>query len=280
MITEKKINCLDVTINYVDEGEGIPMVFIHNGGGFLQIWLKQIEHFRKVFRVIALDLPGFGESSESNSPYTIDYYSQILEAFLKNLGIDKMIMVGNCIGASLAIRYKNRFPDKIIKLVLINICPGERLIPLKLFRTILFRVKSQFIKKTFMKIVCFSMTKTPLKKKFPDILFARHPDKKSYVYQKYIIKYKEPRQTRSRINLLFASNTFTLRRILDDNSQISDSLLIWGEFNKVASLEKEGYYHCSLCGIQTINIIKGGGHLLMYEFPDQTNKLISDYLES
>lgn len=280
MITEKKIKCLDVIINYIDEGSGVPIVFIHNGGGFFQCWIKQIEYFRDEYRVIALDLPGFGESSESDQPYSLDYYFQILTIFLNNLRIDSFIMVGNCIGATIAIKYKNQFPEKVLKLVLINICPGERLIPLNLFRMILFRVKSKFISGGIKKVVLFFFTRTPLKNRFPDILFGSVPDKESPVYIKYLLKFKDPKQTRSRINLLFASNTYTLNRILKDNSHIAGSLLIWGELNRVADLRKEGYFHQKLCGIQKINIIEGSGHLLMYESPERTNKLIRDHIES
>ncbi|MCU0461851.1 MAG: alpha/beta hydrolase [Bacteroidales bacterium] len=280
MITEKKCKCLDVTINYIDEGEGVAMVFIHNGGGFLQTWTRQIEYFSSWYRVIALDLPGFGESTESTSSYSLDYYFQVLEVFLTTIKVEKMIIVGNCIGATLAIKYKNHSPHKVIKLVLINICPGERLIPSGLFRIFLFRIKSNLFKAGMKRIIRLIFTKTPLRNRFPDILFGQHPDKLSPVYKKYLLKFKDPRQTRSRINLLFASDTYTLSRVLENNSYITDSLLIWGGCNKVADLKREGYYHRDICGIKTINIIEGSGHLLMYESPARTNKLIREYIES
>jgi|WetSurSiteA1Bulk_404760.scaffolds.fasta_scaffold34510_2 pimeloyl-ACP methyl ester carboxylesterase len=280
MITEKKCNCLDTTINYIDEGEGVAMLFIHNGGGFLQTWIRQIEYFSNGYRVIALDLPGFGESTESASPYTLDYYFSVLEIFLNNIKVEKMIMIGNCIGATLAIKFKNHYPLRVIRLVLINICPGERLVRVGLFRILLFRINLNIFKAGMKKIIRFFFTKTPLKKRFPDILFGQNPDKETPLYKKYQLKFKEPRQTRSRINLLFASDSYTLSRILKNNSYITDSLLIWGSCNKVADLRREGYYHRDLCGIKTLNIIEGSGHLLMYESPDQTNKLIREYIES
>jgi pimeloyl-ACP methyl ester carboxylesterase len=280
MIIEKKCKCLDVTINYIDEGVGAAMVFIHNGGGFFQTWIRQIEYFSSCYRVIAFDLPGFGESTESISSYSLDYYFQILEVFLNNIKVGRMIMAGNCIGATLAIKFKNHYPLRVISLVLINICPGERLVPFALFRKLFFGIKSNLFKEVLKKIICIIFTKTPVKNRFPDILFGQNPDKDSPVYKKYQLKLKDPRQTRSRINLLFASDTYTLSRILENNSYITDSLLIWGGCNKVADLRKEGYYHRDLCGIKTINIIEGSGHLLMYESPDQTNKLIREYIES
>jgi pimeloyl-ACP methyl ester carboxylesterase len=286
MIVEKKMPCLDVIINYIDEGEGIPVVFLHNGGGFYHIWDRQIAFFKNSYRVIALDLPGFGESTESLRPYTIDYYSGILECFFKNLNLGRIILVGNCIGATLAIRYKLTWPAHVIKLVLMNICPGERLIPSQALSVVLFRINSRWITVCLQSLFRFLLTKSPARRRFPDILFGDDPDPQSSLYQRYLIKFKDPKQTRSRVNLLFAINTYSLNRLITENrpesdtTAISDALLLWGENNKVASLEKEGYYHRNLCGIPHMHVIPGGGHLLMAEFPQLVNNIIHAYLKA
>ena len=110
------------------------------------------------------------------------------------------------------------------------------------------------------------------------MLFGENPDRQSPLYKRYLKKFKEAQQTRSRVKLLFVADTYTLKRIIDKPGRISDALLLWGEKNKVADLTREGYYHQSLCGIKRINIIAGCGHLLMYEAPDITNQLIQDYI--
>ena len=49
-------------VNYVELGEGEPLLLVHGLGGCWQSWLENIPHFARRRRVIALDLPGFGES--------------------------------------------------------------------------------------------------------------------------------------------------------------------------------------------------------------------------
>ncbi len=280
MENQKRIKCLDATINYIDEGNGDVILFIHNGGGFLQLWTKQIEYFSHSYRVIALDLPGFGESSESLNAYTLDYYIRIIHDFLNKLKINELNIVGNCIGASLAIRSKIMYPEKVKKIVLINICPGKRLIRSPLLRILIFKIKSKSFRARFSSLITFLYLKTFTKNRFPGILFGKNPDKESIIYKKYIEKMQSSKQMRSRLNLLFASDTFTLKLYMGDNSKIKNALLIWGECNRVASLKREGKYHRALCGIKNINVVKDSGHLLMYESPDETNKLIKNYLES
>jgi pimeloyl-ACP methyl ester carboxylesterase len=278
MLRERKIRCLDVIINYVDEGEGDPLVFLHNGGGFYHIWEKQLVFFRKGYRVIAPDFPGFGESSESDNPYTLEYCFSVVDVFLQQLRLDQVILVGNCIGATIAIQYALSCPDKVRKLVLMNICPGERLIPGAAIKILLFKTRPGPLKTLLASLFRVLIAKTLVRRRFPDILFGDSPDQQSPLYKRYQNKFKEPKQTRSRVKLLFASDTFTLKRVVDDPAQISGALLLWGEKNKVASLAKEGYYHKTQCGIQHIHIIPDCGHLLMFEAPELTNQLIHDYI--
>jgi pimeloyl-ACP methyl ester carboxylesterase len=111
-MSEKSISCKGITINYIDEGTGDPIVFLHNGGGFLQIWTRQIDFFKNNYRVIAPDLPGFGESDESGESYTLEFYFEIFKEFFQLMKLDDFILVGNCIGSSIAVKYKKAYPNR------------------------------------------------------------------------------------------------------------------------------------------------------------------------
>ena len=50
------------TVNYVEVGEGEPLLFVHGLPGCWQNWLENLPHFGAGRRAIALDLPGFGSS--------------------------------------------------------------------------------------------------------------------------------------------------------------------------------------------------------------------------
>src|SRR3954471_21817266 len=64
-------------VNYVDIGEGPPLVFIHGLSGSWQNWLENIPHFAKSRRVIALDLPGFGHSPMPAGKISINFYAKV-----------------------------------------------------------------------------------------------------------------------------------------------------------------------------------------------------------
>src|SRR4051812_40097190 len=107
-------------VNYVDIGEGPAVVFIHGLSGCWQNWLENIPEFSRSHRVIAVDLPGFGDSPMPREKITINGYAAIVDGLLDGLGIERCVVVGNSmggfIGAELAIEYSTR----IEKLVLVS----------------------------------------------------------------------------------------------------------------------------------------------------------------
>ena len=54
--------------NVLELGQGPTIVFLHNGGGTLWNWTHQLEYFAASYRVIAVDLPGFGRSQRPTTP--------------------------------------------------------------------------------------------------------------------------------------------------------------------------------------------------------------------
>src|SRR5215213_328249 len=102
-------------VNYVEMGEreAIDVVFVHGLSGCWQNWLENIPHFAKDHRVIAMDLPGFGESEMPAKDITISRYADTFVSLLTALDITETVrLVGNSmggfIGAELAIRYPQR----------------------------------------------------------------------------------------------------------------------------------------------------------------------------
>ncbi len=94
-------------------GSGAPVVFLHNGGGNLWNWAHQLEHFSSRHRVIAADLPGFGRSQRPSGPLYLDDFVEGVAGLLKALDLDRPVLVGNCIGASIALDYALRQPEAV-----------------------------------------------------------------------------------------------------------------------------------------------------------------------
>jgi pimeloyl-ACP methyl ester carboxylesterase len=87
----------------------------------LQTWDTWAQALSDDYRVISVDLPGFGLTGEDPSGIYTDQRSvEVLEAFLKELQIPKVVLVGNSMGGKFAWQFAARHPDQVAKLVLIS----------------------------------------------------------------------------------------------------------------------------------------------------------------
>jgi len=107
-------------MNYVDIGEGPVVLMIHGLSGCWQNWLENIPHFARDHRVIAIDLPGFGESEMPEKTISIDRYADTVDAFLDALKIDQPVrLVGNSMGGFIGAELAIRYPQRVERLVLV-----------------------------------------------------------------------------------------------------------------------------------------------------------------
>ena len=101
--------------NVTCEGSGRAIVLLH-GWGQNQYMMKFIaDHFRQDFQVVNLDLPGFGESDEPKTVWSIGDYAKALHQLLEDLQITQPILIAHSFGARIALRYALMFPvEKMI----------------------------------------------------------------------------------------------------------------------------------------------------------------------
>lgn len=118
------VSALGVNIHYQDTGPSknpIPILFLHGFGSSLQTWDNWSEALSEEYRVISVDLPGFGLTGEDPSGIYTDQRSvEVIEAFLKTLQIPKVVLVGNSMGGKFAWQFAARYPDQVAKLILIS----------------------------------------------------------------------------------------------------------------------------------------------------------------
>jgi len=117
-----------VTVNgariaYLDAGGGPPVILIHGFGGSMWQWEYQQSALAPYYRVITPDLPGSGLSDKPEIAYTPDEMVASLRGFMDALGIQKAVLVGNSMGAGLAIGMALAHPDRVDRLVLIGGLP-------------------------------------------------------------------------------------------------------------------------------------------------------------
>jgi len=113
------------TVNYVEMGpteeeRGMPIVFVHGLAGSWQNWLENIPHFARNHRVIALDLPGFGQSPLPRWPISIESHGRFLHDFCEALDVGDAAVVGNSMGGFVAAEAVIQDPERFEKLVLVS----------------------------------------------------------------------------------------------------------------------------------------------------------------
>jgi len=116
----RQLDVVGARVNYVEMGEGPPLLFVHGLSGAWQNWLENIPHFARSHRVIAMDLPGFGFSPMPSWQLTIPSYGRFLRDFCERVGVERCAIVGNSMGGFIATEVAVADPDRIEKLVLVS----------------------------------------------------------------------------------------------------------------------------------------------------------------
>jgi pimeloyl-ACP methyl ester carboxylesterase len=107
-------------VNYVEIGEGEPIVFVHGISGCWQNWLENLPRFARGHRAIALDLPGFGASPMPSWDLEMPAYGRLLHDFCEKLGVDRATVVGNSMGGFIAAEAVTAIPGRFDRLVLVS----------------------------------------------------------------------------------------------------------------------------------------------------------------
>lgn len=119
----------ELEINYDEWGEGSPLVLIHANPFDNTLWMYQIAHLSTYFRVISLDIRGYGRSGKPNSPFGIPDLSEDVVAVCKHLGIEKAIFGGISVGSAIIQQLAGTHPEMVRALVLAGTgysAPGTR----------------------------------------------------------------------------------------------------------------------------------------------------------
>jgi pimeloyl-ACP methyl ester carboxylesterase len=109
--------------NYIDAGEGPPVVLLHGFPETNFAWRHQIPVLGELYRIIAPDLRGYGETDKPASGYDKRTMARDLAALLDALGIDRIALVGHDRGARVATRFAKDFPDRVDRLVVMDNVP-------------------------------------------------------------------------------------------------------------------------------------------------------------
>ena len=108
-------------VYYKSYGKGREaLVLVHCWSCNMDHWRDQIPDFSKRSRVIALDLPGHGQSDKPEVAYTMDLFARAVDAVLRDAGVERGVLVGHSIGTPVIRQFYRKYPQKTLALVIVD----------------------------------------------------------------------------------------------------------------------------------------------------------------
>jgi len=95
-------------IVYTDRGTGPAIVFVHGFCESKAIWNAFTQDFISSYRIVSLDLPGFGESMLAQDEVSMEWFADEVHTLIKLLGISDFIYVGHSLGGYVGLAYAEK----------------------------------------------------------------------------------------------------------------------------------------------------------------------------
>ncbi len=111
----------EIDWHYEIDGDGECLLFIHGWGVDKKIWRQQLKYFSLEYKVLAVDLPGHGNSSWHK--VSLMRMATDVRFLLNKIGISEVTIIGSSLGGLLALRFYEQFPLMVRKLVLVGTLP-------------------------------------------------------------------------------------------------------------------------------------------------------------
>ena len=109
-----------MNVHFKDEGKGCPIILLHGIGSSLHTWDIWANSLKKNYRVIRLDLPGFGLTGpHPKKDYSMNNFTDFLNKFLLKIKVDTCYMAGNSMGGAIAWNYSIKYTS-VKKMALID----------------------------------------------------------------------------------------------------------------------------------------------------------------
>jgi pimeloyl-ACP methyl ester carboxylesterase len=266
-VVEKDVTVFGFKLHYLEAGRGAPVVLLHGLGGDGSRWRPNIEPLARDFHVFALDQIGFGQSDKPLANYHTGMLADFLVGFLKAVGVPKASLVGNSMGASVALYTAAKFPASVDRIVLADgggyrSAAGERTAA---------PTPDAIRRRQLQNSVTHDETR-----EFFRILFHD----KSLVTDKMVDE-----QFAMRLRSAF---TITKMQEAGERGSLTEqdvravktpTLIVWGKYDELANPSGADRLEQAIAGSRKM-IIDNCGHMPQLERADEFNRLVREFLTS
>ena len=119
--TQQTLDVDGLTVAYVDEGEGPPLLLLHGWPTSSLLYRDITPVLAKDHRVVVPDLPGFGASSKPvDRQYSFELYAGVLDALVDRLELDDLGLVVHDLGGPIGVHWGLHRPERVSRLAILN----------------------------------------------------------------------------------------------------------------------------------------------------------------
>lgn len=269
---EKSVEIEGRKVNYVELGDKSKpvLLFVHGIMGTWRNWIFNLLPFCDRYRVIAIDLPGFGESEMPAQKLTMEHYAENVKSFCDALGIKQVTLIGNSMGGLVGALVAKRTPELLKKLVLVDAAG--------------FSTSNRYLKR---------VTKY---RRVLEAIFAL-----GYLVRKFVAANKyaaaaftkivlwRPMNISSELMLVLlnglgrpgfvdAARSIAFMRIDRVPGEITaDTMIVWGRNDQLIP-KRDAFRYAKMLPGARFELMEDTGHIPMFETPDEFNALIEDFI--
>lgn len=258
-------------MNYVDLGDKDKpvLLYVHGIMGTWRNWIFNLLPFADRYRVLAVDLPGFGLSEMPDGEFTLERYAGNIKQLCEKLGIEKVTLIGNSMGGQISAIVGKKFPEILNKLILVDAAgfststsTMRKIAPYAKHIDWLFKfgakirnviARSKMLSVAFTKIVLWrpAQVSTEL-----ILVLLAGIGKKGFVP---------------------AINTIanTPIKYFPGNIDV-ETVIIWGRNDSLIP-KSDAFRYAKMIPHATLELMDDTGHIPMFETPDRFNALIEQY---
>jgi 2-hydroxy-6-oxonona-2,4-dienedioate hydrolase len=261
---EKDATVLGFKLHYRELGRGPTVVLLHGLGGDGTRWERNIGPLSRDFRVIALDQIGFGQSDKPLANYHDRMLAEFLVRFLATIGLAKASLIGNSMGAQVALRAAVQHPDVVDRLVLVD---GGNVTRAGAPTIAPMAPERQRI----MNGVTSNETRELLGLLFHDksLITTRMIDDTLTMHLRSAYAIGKILEAGPKLNALSEEEVRTVK---------SPTLIIWGTDDELTGLATADRLVTVIPGARKL-VIDDAGHMPQWEKPDEFNRMVAEFLK-
>jgi 3-oxoadipate enol-lactonase len=247
-----QIEINNVKINYVTEGKGEAIIFIHGLGEYLESWRNQIQYFSKNFQAVALDLRGHGKSGVPKKRIEIRDFALDVKGLLDYLDIKKAHFCGLSMGALVVFEMYKLHPEYFLSMILVG---ARHQFP---------PAQTAALEGMSMEIIGEEVATFALAAKAPEVLRTEVAKMVAGTRKDVYIQSAEATSMLNYADLLPTIKVPTL--------------IVVGDLDIVTPVSSAEQIQKSISG-SVLKIMKGVGHLPNRENPNEFNNILKEFLD-